>query len=588
MDVPARTDFIVVGAGIAGLRAAIALAESGRVLVVTKEKLAESNTAYAQGGIAVAMGGDQDVALHLQDTLDAGDGLVDRTAAALLVEQGPVRVAELLDWGTNFDREGHQAAGKLLLTREGAHSLPRILHANGDATGREIARSLQARAKLIPNITLLEWATTVDLLVDSQVERASGEDHVGDRIVGMTLLDADGVAHRVHARAVLLASGGAGQVYSDTTNPQVATGDGIAMAYRAGAQVSDMEFFQFHPTALSLPGVPRFLLSEALRGEGAYLRNDVGERFMQRYHPLLELAPRDVVARAITMEGLGGAGGAARIVHLDMRHLAGKDLKKRFPGISAFLAQYGLELERDLIPVRPAAHYLMGGIRTDVHGRTSLHGLYAAGEAACTGVHGANRLASNSLLEGLVFGALAAESMVADSRGQNIDQTVVQNPKQADAQNIEPRGELLPHRKDAVAKSAAGRDGHDALASHVASASVEAWIDQLRAMMWRDAGLLRDKEGLIAARDTLDAMERSLPQGLERRAIEARNLHTVARLIVESALGREESRGAHYRKDFPRRDDAAFSAHSVMQAGQLSFEPAIAPSTEHVLQQAAN
>ncbi len=552
MEIPARTDFIVVGAGIAGLRAAIALAEFGSVLVVTKEKLAESNTAYAQGGIAVAMGGEQDVALHLQDTLNAGDGLVDRPAAALLVEQGPLRVAELLDWGTRFDREGHEAAGKLLLTREGAHSLPRILHANGDATGREIARSLQARAKLIPNITLLEWAITVNLLVEHAA--------VGDRVVGMILLDAEGVAHRVHARAILLASGGAGQVYSDTTNPQVATGDGIAMAYRAGAQVSDMEFFQFHPTALSLPGVPRFLLSEALRGEGAYLRNDAGERFMERYHPLLELAPRDVVARAITMEGLGGAGDAARPVYLDMRHLAGIDLKSRFPGISAFLSQYRLDLQRDLIPIRPAAHYLMGGIRTDVHGRTSLPGLYAAGEAACTGVHGANRLASNSLLEGLVFGALAAESMVADSKDRSI------------AQSNEDTVPEIPTR------------GH----TPAESASVDAWIEQMRAMMWKDAGLLRDREGLIAARNMLDLMERSLPQGLERRAIEARNLHTVARLIVESALGREESRGAHYRKDFPRRNDAAFCAHSVMQAGRLSFAAAIAPSAEPALQQAAN
>ena len=394
MAVARETDYLIVGAGIAGLRAAIELCETGRVLVVTKEALGESNTNYAQGGIAVAMGGDEDVSLHFEDTVNAGDGLVNREAARVLVEEGPLRVEELLQWGTGFDREN----GNLMRTREGAHSLSRILHANGDATGAEIGRSLLAHARAQKNITLLEWTTTADLMVEDGA------------VAGAILLDAAGVVVSVRARAVLLASGGAGQVYSDTTNPAVATGDGIAMAWRAGAEISDMEFYQFHPTALSLPGVSRFLLSEALRGEGAYLRNAHGERFMERYHPLLELAPRDVVARAITREGTG-ADGAQLPVYLDMRHVTGIDLHKRFPGISGFLAQHGLELSRDLIPVRPAAHYLMGGVRTDVDGRTSLPRLYAAGEVACTGVHGANRLASNSLLEGLVFGARAASAM---------------------------------------------------------------------------------------------------------------------------------------------------------------------------------
>ncbi len=540
MDVPERTDYIVVGAGIAGLRAAIALAESGSVLVVTKEQLAESNTAYAQGGIAVAMSGEEDVALHLLDTLNAGDGLVDRAAAKVLVSQGPGRVAELLEWGTAFDREGESGGGNLLVTREGAHSLPRILHANGDATGREIAQSLQRHAKAIRNILLMEWTTTVELIVDCSA---------GRRVIGMTLMDADGKLHRVYAKAVLLASGGAGQVYSDTTNPQVATGDGIAMAYRAGAEVSDMEFFQFHPTALSLPGAPRFLLSEALRGEGAYLRNARGERFMERYHPLLELAPRDVVARAITREGFAEPGADAKPVYLDMRHLSmsggeHKDLKKRVPGISGFLARYGLELERDLIPVYPAAHYLMGGVRTDVHGRTSLPGLYAAGEAACTGVHGANRLASNSLLEGLVFGALAAESMVQDAvpPGRVPEVLTLDQPSVEGAQQ--------------------------------SADAIECWIAALRAMMWKNAGLLRDEAGLLVARTSLAEMAATMPQGTARRAIEARNLHQVACLIVEAALGRKESRGAHYRNDYPTRDDVHFAAHSVMQSGRLRFEPA--------------
>lgn len=508
-----RVDFLVIGAGIAGLSAAIRLANVGSVLVVTKEELAESNTAYAQGGIAVAMGGEEDVALHLEDTMAAGDGLVNREAAAMLVEQGPLRVDELLQWGTAFDREG----GELMRTREGAHSRSRILHANGDATGKEIAVSLLRHARAIKTIELLEWVTSVDLILN------------GERVIGATLLDGEGGLLTVRARAVLLASGGAGQVYSDTTNPAVATGDGIAMAYRAGAAVSDMEFYQFHPTAFTAPGAPRFLMSEALRGEGAYLVNAAGGRFMERYHPLLELAPRDVVARAITREGMNGT------VYLDMRHVK-KDLQARFPGISKFLAKYHLKLGRDLIPVRPAAHYLMGGVRTDVDGRTSLPGLFAAGEVACTGVHGANRLASNSLLEGLVFGALAAEAMIAD------------------APTIDDGSQVVP---DAAAGGA------------TSEANTERWIADLRDLMWKDAGLLRDANGLHEAQRLLDALAVTMPRGLFRRAVEARNLHTVANVIVASALGRKESRGAHYRNDFPKRDMEA--KHSVMERSRLTF-----------------
>jgi L-aspartate oxidase len=348
---------------------------------------------------------------------------------------------------------------------------------------------------------------------------------------------------------VLIAAGGAGQVYSDTTNPAVATGDGIALAAQAGAELADMEFYQFHPTALSLPGVPRFLISEALRGEGAYLRNDKGERFMERYHPKLELAPRDVVARAIAREGMAanqGAGvGATRAVYLDMRHVTSIDLHKRFPGISAFLAQHGLDLARDLIPVRPAAHYLMGGIRTDLAGRTSLRGLYAAGEAACTGVHGANRLASNSLLEGLVFGARAAQSMLADGLPL----------VESDA----PESVPVP--------LTAEEEDH-----------LEKLIAELHAAMWSYAGLLRGNvpllEGFASQQKIADGLKKLLGQGkASRRLAEAQALSRVANAILHSALARTESRGAHFRNDFPQRDDENFCKHSVLGAdGKVVFE----------------
>jgi L-aspartate oxidase len=511
-------DFVVVGAGITGLSAANRLSRAGKVLVVTKESVAESNTAYAQGGIAVAMGGDEDVRLHLSDTLSAGDGLVDEAAAEVLVSSGPKRVEELLTFGTEFDRD---AGGELERTREGAHSLSRILHAHGDATGKEIARALAEHVKLLPNVELREWTTTVDLIVED------------GRVTGVTLLGDDGSAIPVRARAVLLASGGAGQVYSDTTNPAVATGDGIAMAYRAGAALEDMEFYQFHPTAYTGEGAPRFLMSEALRGEGALLLNAKGERFMPALHPLAELAPRDVVARAITEQSLSGP------VYLDMRG-AKWDLVARFPGISSFLREYGLALGRDLIPVRPAAHYLMGGVKTDLHGRTTLPGLFAAGEVACTGVHGANRLASNSLLEGLVFGVEAAKAMMEQGSGPRAQGSgkTVQAPQ--------------------------GADDPDA---------TEEWIAKLRAVMWKDAGLLRDAEGLRRAQAALDGMFRTLPRAMTRRAIEARNLYCVAGVIIESALGREESRGAHYRLDFPKKWPTA--RHSVMEKGRLRFEEAL-------------
>jgi L-aspartate oxidase len=547
MALAAQVDYLVVGAGVAGLRAAVELARQGDVLVVTKESVGESNTHYAQGGIAVALEGEEDVALHLEDTIAAGDGLVHKPAAEVLVAEGPLLVEELIEWGARFDRE----RGNLLRTREAAHSRPRILHANGDATGAEISRSLAALASAQSSIRFAEWTTVTGLIARD------------GRVTGVDLLDRDQRPRRVSARAVLIAAGGAGQVYSDTTNPAVATGDGIALASGAGAELADMEFYQFHPTALSLPGVPRFLLSEALRGEGAYLRNDRGERFMEGYHAKLELAPRDVVARAIAREGmsadpgsfsdssasapLGKAEAGARPVYLDMRHIRNQDLHLRFPGISAFLAKHGLDLHRDLIPVRPAAHYLMGGIRTDLNGRTSLFGLYAAGEAACTGVHGANRLASNSLLEGLVFGSRAAKSMLEDWAPLDVSDAPAHGPEPLNGQEEK---------------------------------QVERFIADLQRGMWNFAGLLREestlRQGIAAQSNCAAGLDPFARQGKgSRRLAEAKALCHVSIAILQSALGRTESRGAHYRNDYPRRDDEKFQKHSIFgrrRKGPVVFE----------------
>ena len=498
-------DFLVVGAGVAGLRAAIELAGAGEVLVIAKDTLHESSSEYAQGGIAVALSDDDEVELHEQDTIAAGDGLCDRTAVHTLVEEGPAAIQQLIDWGAEFDRDG----ARLAFTQEGAHSRRRILHAHGDSTGREIARTLYRKASSLPNIRFQSYAAVTDLLI-----------HDG-AVCGAVVFDEVARESRpIFARAVLLATGGLGHVYLETTNPDVATGDGVAAAWRAGAEIGDIEFVQFHPTALHIEGAPRFLLSEALRGEGARLVNARGERFMPRYHRLEELAPRDVVSRAIVAEI---RATNAPHVFLDLSHRGAHFIRSRFPRIYDTCLRYGVDLATQPAPVHPAAHYAMGGVRTGLDGRASLPGLYAAGEAACTGVHGANRLASNSLLEGVVFGARAGHAM----RGSATRSPV--------AGQIEMPGATFPCTTE----------------------------EHVRRLAWRKCGIIRSREQLEEACRILEAdrQEGHPDPGLAEFCL--RNIHTVALLVARCALAREESRGAHFRTDYPEKLPA-FEKHSVI------------------------
>jgi L-aspartate oxidase len=518
---PSEWDFLVVGAGVAGLRAAIELAHSGRVVVLAKKEVRDSATHYAQGGIAAALSDEDEVSLHLQDTLVAGDGLCNVDAVRVLVEEGPGRIEELIEWGTHFDRNGT----KLAFTREGAHSRNRILHAHGDSTGREILRALYAKAKTLKHISVLEFEMSSDLLLED------------GRIVGVSVIGEKGQFQNIHASAVLLATGGLGQLYRNTTNPEVATGDGVAMACFAGAEISDMEFIQFHPTALYVKNAPRFLLSEALRGEGAYLRNMELTRFMSKYHPMGELAPRDVVARAIVHE-LEVTPGRDPVVYLDLTHLKAEHVKHRFPRIYSTCLEYNIDITTDMIPIRPAAHYAMGGVRTDLSGHTNVAGLYAAGEAASTGVHGANRLASNSLLEGLVFGARAGEAM----------------------------REMLGKR------SHRAHPPHAAYSNGPVDSGIEQLIGQVRDMMWSSVGIVRNGRGLRQAIHELESLQPRVGHPGTRRAFEARNILTSGLLVARSALAREESRGGHYRTDFPAHDDGKFLRHSVVSGDRITFQ----------------
>ena len=475
----------------------------------------ESSSQYAQGGIAVALSDDDEIELHEQDTLVAGDGLCDVEAVRTLVEEGPAAIEQLIAWGTEFDRKG----ADLLFAREGAHSRHRVLHAHGDSTGREIVRALRQHAEQQPNISFQSFAAVMDLL--EQDGEIAGVCALDERTKTLVIAE---------ARAVLLATGGLGRVFENTTNPDVATGDGIACAWRAGAEIADIEFVQFHPTALYVPSAPRFLLSEALRGEGAYLRNASGERFMQRYHPMGELAPRDVVSRAIATE-MRESGHSN--VFLDLTHLSPGFVRKRFPRIYETCLEYGINLETTPAPVRPAAHYAMGGVRTDLFGRSSVPRLFAAGETACTGVHGANRLASNSLLEGVVFGARAGAAMT-------------QAPDFRPSSPASQREPLFP----AIAES------------------------ELRSLAWRNCGVVRNGNDLTTGCALLRRIGLEARSAPVRADFELRNMHQVAYLIAAAALAREESRGAHFRTDFPQKS-SAFQKHSILRKTGTGFDAQI-------------
>src|SRR5579883_1310277 len=507
------TDVLVIGAGIAGMRAALEVPPDLSVLVVTKDRVTESNSSYAQGGIAGVRSPEDTFENHVEDTLIAGDGLCDRDVVDMVIREAPQQIDKLIEIGTHFDEED----GHLALTREGGHSHRRIVHALGDSTGFEVMRAIIAHARTQPNIRIWDDTFTIDLLTHDEVCCGA---IVARNGMGKFL---------IWAKQTVLASGGCGMVYRETTNPPVATGDGMAAAYRAGVELRDMEFMQFHPTVLYVAGSSRFLISEAVRGEGAYLRDKDGDRFMPAEDPRAELAPRDVVAQAIVrcMERTQHPN-----VYLDLSHLDPERVRQRFPGIDKVCRSFGLNITSDPIPVRPGAHYMIGGVEVDPQGRTTLPNLWAAGEVSSSGLHGANRLASNSLLEGLVYGASCGRG--AAEAAARLPDTFAAPP--------------LGHRFEP--EESGGLDVADI-------------TNSLRSLMVRRMGIVRDRAGLLEAERAVSfwcryvlAHEFDTPAGWELQ-----NLLTIARLMIWAALQREESRGVHFRSDFPQRDDPHWQHH---------------------------
>ncbi len=528
------TGTLVLGAGVAGLRAAIAAAAHGEVIVLAKAELNLSNTAWAQGGIAAAIAEGDSVEAHVRDTMVAGAGLCDLPAVKLVVDHGRDRVRELLSWGMRADRN---AEGETAFGREGGHGLARILHSDGDATGREIQRVLVEKARATPNIRIFEHCFALDLITPAA--------EVGAPVMGAITHHPKYGLQVIWAKATILASGGAGMLYRETTNPRIATADGLAMAYRAGATLADMAFVQFHPTTLYLPGATRSLISEAVRGEGAYLLDNTGHRFMTGEHPLMELAPRDIVSQAIVRQ-IAKQGG--RHVWLDCRHIT--TFTTRFPSITAELKRFDLDPAKDLIPVHPAAHYMIGGVRTDLAGRSDVPGLYAVGEIASCGLHGANRLASNSLLEGLVLGEIAGAAAA-----EMAHQAASGGPP-ANAWGVAPRPSPVPIISDIRPSDHGELDLIDVQSS-------------LRSSMWRNVGIERTGPKLRDAGDMFNFWARYTLDKIfdDTGGWEIQNMLLVGALMARSALWREESRGAHARSDFPAPREE-FAVHDLWRRGR--------------------
>jgi len=510
-------DFIVLGSGVAGLRAAAELADYGQTAIITKAAIGESSSEYAQGGVAVVMSDDDDIYLHYEDTIKAGDGLCDKNAVFTLVDEGPRYINELIAQGANFDM--HE--GTLDFTKEAAHSVNRIIHAKGDATGHEIVRSLKNSVSKKESIKRFENVFAVDIIQDNGM--VSGifaiEENSREKVI-------------FNAKAVILTTGGAGQIFKRTTNPPVATGDGIAIAFRAGARQKDLEFYQFHPTALTMKNAPAFLLSESMRGEGGVLKNIHGDRFCNNYHNLGELAPRDVVSRAIFSEM---QKTDSEFVYLDLTDLGKDFVKNRFPKIYNTCLDFGLDITKEQIPVSPAAHYYMGGVETDLWGRTSIEGLYAAGETACTGVHGANRLASNSLLEGVVFGGRSAKAAIVDSKHKALQRN-----------NVDYNDEINLSDK------------------------YETYLQEIQEIMWGNVGVVRNFDGLTK---TISYFNKKLEmigdkKPANQKTGEIINMFYVGKLMALAAASREGSRGAHFREDFPEKSKEDF--HIIFKDGKFS------------------